>query len=119
MTSVQKGPTAVPDHPRGGENASGEWAREMIGSVTMSDDTPTTERVANVVQGTLVKHSVSPSVRPDDDLADLGLSSMALAELALSVEAEFGLTIPDSEMMLANFRSISAISKLVSALQAH
>ena len=98
---------------------NGRGAREMIGSVTMSDDTPTTERVANVVQGTLVKHSVSPSVRPDDDLADLGLSSMALAELALSVEAEFGLTIPDSEMMLANFRSISAISKLVSALQAH
>jgi hypothetical protein len=29
----------------------------MIGSVTMSDDAPTTERVANVVQGTLTKHS--------------------------------------------------------------
>ena len=29
----------------------------MIGSVTMSDDTPRTERVANVVQGTLMRHS--------------------------------------------------------------
>jgi len=88
----------------------------MIGSVTMSDDIATTERVANVVQGTLLKHSISPSVRPDDDLGDLGLSSMALAELTLSVESEFGLTIPDSEIMLANSRSISAISKFVSAL---
>jgi len=41
---------------------------------------------------------------------------MALVELALSVEAEFSLAIPDSEMVPANFRSISAISKLVSAL---
>jgi acyl carrier protein len=85
-------------------------------SVTMSDDTPTTERVVHVVQGTLMQHYISPSVRPDDDLGALGLSSMALADLALSVEAEFGLMIPDSEMVIANFRSVSAISKLVSAL---
>jgi acyl carrier protein len=82
----------------------------------MSDDTPTTKRVVSVVQGTLMKHSISSSVRLSDDLGDLGLSSMGLAELALSVEAEFGLMIPDSEMVIANFRSVSAISKLVSAL---
>jgi acyl carrier protein len=85
-------------------------------NVIMSDGTPTTQRVVNVVQGTLMKHSINPSVRPDDDLAALGLSSMALADLALSVEAEFGLMIPDSEMVFANFRSVSAISKLVSTL---
>ena len=88
----------------------------VFASVTTSDDTSTTERVANVVQGTLMKHSISRSVRADDNLSHCGLSSMALVELALSVEAEFSLAIPDSEMVPANFRSISAISKLVSAL---
>ena len=82
----------------------------------MCDDTLTIERVVNVVQGTLMKHSISSSVRPNDDLGDLGLSSFALAELALSVEDEFRLMIPESEMVIANFRSISAISKLVSTL---
>jgi acyl carrier protein len=85
-------------------------------SVTMSDSRTSTERVENVVHETLMRHSVSRSVRANDDLGDIGLTSMALAELALSVEAEFSLTIPDSEMVPANFRSISAISKLVSAL---
>jgi len=82
----------------------------------MSDETRTTERVVNVVQGTLLKHSINPSVRPNDDLGDLGLSSLALAELALSVEDEFSLRIPNNQMVVANFRSISAINKLVSAL---
>jgi len=77
---------------------------------------PITERVVSVVQEALMKHSIGRSVRPNDDLRDLGLSSLALAELAFSVEAEFSLTIPDNEMVSKNFRSVSAISKLVSAL---
>ena len=66
----------------------------------MSDGTPTTEKAVNVVQGTLMKHSINPSASPNDDLRDLGPSSLALAELALSVEGEFGFTILDSEMVL-------------------
>jgi acyl carrier protein len=87
-------------------------------SVTMPDSGGSliTERVVNIVQGIFMKHSISRSVRPDDDLRELGLSSLALAELVPSVEVEFSLTIPDSEMVLENFRSVSAISKLISAL---
>jgi hypothetical protein len=53
----------------------------------MSDngDSPITERVVSVVQDAFMKLSIGRSVRPNDDLRDLGLSSLALAELAFSL----------------------------------
>jgi acyl carrier protein len=63
-------------------------------------------------------HAVSTDVvAPDSDLRDLGLTSLDMVALVLSVEAEFDLTIPESQITPANFRSISSINSLVVSLR--
>ena len=102
---------------RGDRRHSSVRGLELMGfaSVTMTDNGGA-PAVVNVVQETLMRHSITRSVQPNDDLLEAGLTSVAFAELVHSVEAEFDLTIPDTKMVLANFRSIFAITKLVSAL---
>jgi acyl carrier protein len=52
----------------------------------------------------------------DEDLREAGLTSMDMLNLVLSIEAEFDLTIPESGITPANFRSIASISRLVDSL---
>jgi acyl carrier protein len=75
-----------------------------------------TDRVVGLVREILERRSVSREISADDDLRDVGLSSLDMVNLMLAVEAEFDLKIPDSEMTLRNFRSISAIDALVTSL---
>jgi len=76
----------------------------------------TRDRVAGLVIEILEKRSVSKAVLADDDLRDSGLTSLDMVSLMLAVEAEFDLTIPESDMTPQNFRSIAAIDTLVAAL---
>lgn len=46
-------------------------------------------------------------------LSDLGVSSMKMVNLMLSVEAEFDIAIPQDEITPENFRSIDSIAALV------
>jgi len=73
-------------------------------------------RVVGIVHDILGQRSPGRSVRSDEDLRDAGLNSLDLVNLMLAVEAEFGLKIPDADMTLRHFRSISAIDALVSSL---
>lgn len=73
-------------------------------------------RVADVVQRLLTERSISRSVCSDDDLSEVGLTSLDMVNLMLSVEAEFDLEIPEVHIIPTNFRSISTISSLVTAL---
>jgi acyl carrier protein len=73
-------------------------------------------RVLAIVQDLLERRAIERSIRPDEDLRDAGLNSLDMVNLMLSVEAEFGLEIPDAAMTLQNFRSISTIDAFVSAL---
>jgi len=74
------------------------------------------DRVVGIVREILERRSPGRSLRPDEDLRDAGLNSLDMVNLMLAVEAEFDLKIPDAEMTLRNFRSISAIDALVSSL---
>lgn len=76
----------------------------------------TRARVAGLVIEILEKRSLSKQVLDDDDLRDVGLTSLDMVSLMLAVEAEFNLTIPEGDMTPQNFRSISAIDTLVAAL---
>lgn len=60
----------------------------------------------------------APIVRPDQDLQELGLTSMQMVNLMLSIEAEFDVTIPASKLVPANFRTIENIEALVRDLRA-
>ena len=77
------------------------------------------DRVIGIVREILERRSVGREVLPDDDLREAGLNSLDIVNLMLAVEAEFDLKIPDADMTLRNFRSISAIEALVASMQRH
>jgi len=74
--------------------------------------------VAQVVRRILEERSINAVVSPDSDLRDAGLTSLDMVALVLTVEAEFNLTIPETQITPANFRSISSINALVVSLRA-
>ena len=74
------------------------------------------DRVIGIVREILERRSVSREVLPDDDLREAGLNSLDMVNLMLAVEAEFEVKIPDADMTLRNFRSISAIETLVASM---
>jgi acyl carrier protein len=74
------------------------------------------DRVVDVVQRLLAERSISRAVNSNDDLREVGLTSLDMVNLMLSVEAEFDLEIPETDITPANFRSISTISRLVTEL---
>jgi acyl carrier protein len=77
------------------------------------------DRVVEVVQRLLAERSIGRPISTDDDLRGVGLTSLDMVNLMLSVEAEFDLEIPEIDITPANFRSISTISRLVTALLNH
>jgi acyl carrier protein len=54
----------------------------------------------------------------DDDLRQIGLTSMAMVRLMMAVEVAFDISIPDAELSPDNFRSIRAIEALILRLSA-
>ena len=74
------------------------------------------DRVVGIVLEILERRSVRHQISADDDLQNVGLTSLDMVNLMLSVEAEFDLRIPDMDMTPRNFRSISAIDALVTTL---
>ena len=76
----------------------------------------TQQRIESIVR-TFVK--ITPRDRlisPEENLADLGLTSMDMVNLLLAVEAEFDVTVPGANLNPAHFRSIQSINKLVCEL---
>ena len=74
------------------------------------------ERVSAVVHRMLSDRSITRMVASDDDLRQAGLSSLDMVNLVLTIEAEFDVRIPETDITPANFRSIALISKLVVSL---
>ena len=75
-----------------------------------------TDRITALVNRLLAERSLRFPAFPDDDLRSVGLSSLDMVNLVLSVEAEFGVSIPDADITPAQFRSIATIATLVTAL---
>ncbi|MFI5011310.1 MAG: phosphopantetheine-binding protein [Hyphomicrobiales bacterium] len=73
-------------------------------------------RVLRLVGEILEKNSIVPSTPIGDELTDIGLGSIDMVNLMLAVEAEFDITIPQSELTIENFRSISTIELLIDRL---
>jgi acyl carrier protein len=78
-------------------------------------DTPA-DRVADLIRRVFTKRSLRFPASHEDDLRDLGLSSLDMVNLVLSVESEFNVTIPEMDITPKSFRSISTISALVTSL---
>ncbi len=74
------------------------------------------DRIVTHVQRLLEERSITGPVSPEDDLREVGLTSLDMVNLMLSVEAEFDLMIPIEDITPANFKSIAAISRLITKL---
>jgi acyl carrier protein len=75
------------------------------------------ERVTGLVRRILADRSIERSFSPDDDLREVGLTSLDMVNLVLAVESELAISIPERDITPANFRSVSSIEALVTALR--
>jgi acyl carrier protein len=75
-------------------------------------------RLLGLIETALERPGAGPTLPPEAPLSELGLSSLKMVSLMLSIEVEFDLSIPQSEITPQNFRSISSIEALVSRLTA-
>jgi|SRR5262245_31973508 acyl carrier protein len=91
-------------------------ATDPIAEAALADQHLVTERVRGLVRDILERRSIRREVPVDDDLREAGLNSLDMVNLMLAVEAEFDLKIPDADMTLRNFQTISAIDALVISL---
>jgi acyl carrier protein len=94
----------------------GRW-QVAKSSTAMSMRVASSSGVAEVVRRMLIERSIDGTVTADADLREIGLTSLDMVDLVLSVECEFDLQIPEAQITPANFRSISAIDALVNALR--
>ena len=72
------------------------------------------EQLIALVKQTLGANAVLPHPFPvDQQLSDLGISSLKMVNLMLAVELEFDIAIPQSDITPENFHSVAAIEALV------
>jgi len=76
-------------------------------------------RLAALVMRILEENSIKrATVSSTAQLSELGLSSLDMVRLMLSVEAEFGVTIPPSDITPSNFHSIATVEALMARITA-
>jgi acyl carrier protein len=72
------------------------------------------EQLVALVKQTVGAKGVLPHPFPmDQQLSDLGVSSLKMVNLMLAVELEFDIAIPQSDITPENFHSVAAIETLV------
>jgi acyl carrier protein len=103
---------AVPD-----VNAAKTNTARIDSTEAMTMGTAATRGVADVVRRMLLERSIDGTVTADADLREIGLTSLDMVDLVLSVECAFDLQIPEAQITPANFRSIAAIDALVNNLR--
>jgi acyl carrier protein len=84
----------------------------------MSMRTVSDADVTDLVRHILSERSIRGELSEHADLREVGLTSLDMVDLVLSVEFAFNLQIPEAQITPANFRSIAAIDALLSRLRA-
>jgi acyl carrier protein len=74
-------------------------------------------RVTGVVTNVMGMHGLSLPRESSADLFDAGLNSIGMVALMLAVENEFNITIPNTDLIPKNFRSVRSVEKLIIRLQ--
>ncbi|HLH88907.1 MAG TPA: phosphopantetheine-binding protein [Xanthobacteraceae bacterium] len=75
------------------------------------------ERITAVVRRLLAERSITRAFTAQEELRDVGLTSLDMVNLVLAVESELGVAIPEAEITPANFRSVATIEALVAGLR--
>ena len=70
-------------------------------------------RILTLVKAILEQNAIAAEVRPESRLVDVGLTSMDMVNLMLSVEAEFDFTIPQDQITPENFQSVQTLQAMI------
>jgi acyl carrier protein len=70
-------------------------------------------RTLALVTAILEQNAITAELHPESRLVDVGLTSMDMVNLMLSVEAEFDFTIPQSEITPENFQSVKTLELMI------
>jgi acyl carrier protein len=76
-------------------------------------------KIADIVHRLLRDRSVDREFGVEDNLRDVGLTSLDMTSLVFAVEAEFAIAIPDRAITPANFTSVASVGRLVRTLIPH
>ncbi len=76
-----------------------------------------TQAVAEIVSRIAAQHDITQEIAIDDHLVDRGLTSLAMVDLMLAIEAAFDVTIPQREMTPGNFESVVSLAHLLDRLR--
>jgi acyl carrier protein len=83
----------------------------------MTLDAPEPEpKIAEIVHRLLRDRSIDREFSVEDNLRDVGLSSLDMTSLVFAVEADFAVEIPDRSITPANFTSVASIGRLIRTL---
>jgi acyl carrier protein len=97
--------------------------RERIVRQVMSGQTPKAAalemeaKIAAIVHRLLRDRSMDREFGFEENLRDIGLTSLDMTSLVSAVEAEFAVEIPDRAITPANFTSVTSIGDLVRTLR--
>ena len=75
------------------------------------------ERITELVRRILADRSINRPFAVQDDLREIGLTSLDMVNLVLAVESELGVGIPEAEITPGNFRSVASIDAMVIGLR--
>ena len=73
----------------------------------------TTKEVSDIVTQIAKRHEIRHEIGPTDHLVDSGMTSMAMVDLMLAIEAELDVMIPQREMTPFNFQSIESLAQML------
>jgi acyl carrier protein len=76
------------------------------------------DRLLRQVAQILGKPDAAATLPVEGRLSELGMSSIKMVNLMLAVEAEFDLTIPQTDITPENFRSVASVEALLERLLA-
>jgi acyl carrier protein len=82
-----------------------------------TDPLETEPKIADIVHRLLRDRSVDREFGVEDNLRDVGLTSLDMTSLVFAVEADFAIEIPDRAITPANFTSVASIGDLVRSLR--
>jgi acyl carrier protein len=74
------------------------------------------QRITVAVRRLLADRGITRPFTAQEDLREVGLTSLDMVNLVLAVEAELAVSIPEAEITPANFRSVATIEALVEGL---
>jgi acyl carrier protein len=84
--------------------------------MTQTLSTSVRDRLINMVERTLANNSINRPFSINDQLVDIGLTSLDMVNLLFEVEAAFDVTIPSHELTTENFETIAVIEDLMMRL---